>query len=297
MPGGIEVKNRDKVFWPATGETKGDLLDYLEAVSDHLLPFLRNRPLTLIRYPDGVGGFSFYQKNTPSYAPEWVKTVKLPSPGSRRGQVSYTLCNSKRTLMWLANQAAIEFHPWLSRVDQIERPDFLVFDLDPPPGRFEVAVDMAFVVRDVLAESGLEGVAKTSGSKGVHVYVPIHRRYDYGTVRRVAVALAAEVEGHVPDAATTEFRIANRAGRLFLDVGRNAPGAHIVAPYSPRARDEATVSFPVSWDELRKVKPKDLTIHTVPGILQREGDLWRSLSPAPQSLSKLLGRVRASPPG
>jgi bifunctional non-homologous end joining protein LigD len=290
MPGGVEVKNLDKVFWPDSGQTKGDLLEYLDAASPYLLPFLRDRPLTVIRYPDGIGGPSFYQKNTPKYAPDWVKTVKLPSPGSQRGEVSYTLCNSKRTLMWLANQASIEFHPWLSRVDRIEQPDFLVFDLDPPPGQFEVAVDVAFVAREVLAEAGLSAVPKTSGSKGVHLYVPLQRRHDYGIVRRAAADLAARIEEAVPDMATSEFRIAKRGGRLFLDVGRNAPGAHIVAPYSPRAREGATVSFPVAWEDLKKVRPQDFTIKNVPGILGKRGDMWRELQPARASLSKLAGR-------
>jgi bifunctional non-homologous end joining protein LigD len=289
MPGGVEVKNLEKVFWPDSGQTKGDLLEYLDAASPYLLPFLRDRPLTVIRYPDGIGGPSFYQKNTPKYAPDWVKTVKLPSPGSQRGEVSYTLCNSKRTLMWLANQASIEFHPWLSRVDRIEQPDFLVFDLDPPPGRFEVAVDVAFVAREVLAEAGLSAVPKTSGSKGVHLYVPLQRRHHYGIVRRAAADLAAKIEETVPDMATSEFRIAKRGGRLFLDVGRNAPGAHIVAPYSPRAREGATVSFPVAWEDLKKVRPQDFTLGSVPGILAKGGDLWRELQPARASLSKLAG--------
>src|SRR6266516_4325458 len=288
MPGGVEVKNLDKVFWPDSGQTKGDLLEYFDAISSYLLPFLRDRPLTVIRYPDGMDGPSFYQKNTPKYAPGWVKTAKLPSPGSQRGEVSYTLCNSKRTLMWLANQASIELHPWLSRVDRVERPDFLVFDLDPPKDRFKVAVDVALVARDVLADAGLRAVPKTSGSKGVHLYVPIQRRHDYEAVRRVAVTVAARIEEAAPDIATTEFRIAKRAGRLFLDVGRNAPGAHIVAPYSPRARPGATVSFPVDWTDLKNVGPQDFTIGNVPALLRKQGDLWRSLQPPAQSLSRLL---------
>jgi bifunctional non-homologous end joining protein LigD len=288
VPGGVEVKNLDKVYWPDSGVTKGDLLEYLDAVSPYLLPFLRDRPLTVIRYPDGIEGVSFDQKNTPKYAPPWVKTVMLPSPGSKRGETSYTLCNSKRTLMWLANQGSIEFHPWLSRVDRIERPDFLVFDLDPPPGRFEVAVDVAFVVRDVLDDAGLQAVPKTSGSKGVHLYVPIQRRYDYAAVREAAASIAARVEAAASDLATTEFRIANRGGRLFLDMGRNAPGAHIVAPYSPRARKGATVSFPVAWEDLRTVTPQDFTISNVPELLRSRGDVWADLQPARQSLTKLL---------
>jgi bifunctional non-homologous end joining protein LigD len=290
MAGGVEVKNLDKVFWPDSGRTKGDLLKYLDAVGSYLVPFLRDRPLTVIRYPDGLDGPSFYQKNTPKYAPEWVKTAKLPSPGSRQGEVGYTLCNSKRTLMWLANQASIEFHPWLSRIDRIERPDFLVFDLDPPADGFKVAVDVAFIARDVLAEAGLRAVPKTSGSKGVHLYVPIQRRYDYEVVRRAAANIASRIEEAAPDVATSEFRIAKRGGRLFLDIGRNAPGAHIVAPYSPRARKGATVSFPVDWKDLQAISPQDFTIATVPDILRKRGDVWRSLQPPRQSLSKLLRR-------
>jgi bifunctional non-homologous end joining protein LigD len=290
MAGGVERKNLEKVFWPDSGQTKGDLLEYFDAASPYLLPFLRDRPLTVIRYPDGIGGPSFYQKNTPKYAPHWVKTAKLPSPGSRRGEVSYTLCNSKRTLMWLANQASIELHPWLSRVDRTERPDFLVFDLDPPAGGFDAAVDVAFIVRDVLAEAGLQAVPKTSGSKGIHLYIPLQRRHGYGEVRSVAADLAARIEEAAPDRATSEFRKAKRAGRLFLDIGRNAPGAHIVAPYSPRAREKAPVSFPVAWEDLKKVRPEDFTIENVPRALAQHGDRWRELQPKPQSLSKLLAR-------
>src|SRR5205823_6198085 len=148
------LSNLEKVFWPAEGLTKGDLLNYFEAVGDVLVPALKDRPLTVKRYPDGIEGFSFFQKNTPEYAPDWVPTITLRAESARR-DVSYALCNSPRVLEWLANQAAIEFHPWLSRVDRIERPDFMVFDMDPPEGKFDLAVEMAFVMREVLDEVGL----------------------------------------------------------------------------------------------------------------------------------------------
>jgi DNA ligase D-like protein (predicted polymerase) len=198
--------------------------------------------------------------------------------------VSYTLCNSRRVLRWLVNQASIELHPWLSRADRLDRPDHLVMDLDPPEDRFEVAVRVAFVVRDVLADVGLEAVAKTSGAKGVHIYIPLRRRFAFPEVRAAAVRIAARVQDRIPDVATTQFKIADRGGRLFLDAGRNAPGAHVVAPYSPRARPGASVSFPVSWSDLDRATPRDFTIRTVPGLLDGAGDLWRALSPAPQSL-------------
>jgi bifunctional non-homologous end joining protein LigD len=287
VPQGVEPSNLGKVFWPASGITKGDLLAYFDGVAPFLLSMLRDRPLTVIRYPDGVDGMRFYQKNTPSYAPPWVKTVTLHA-GSAKRDVRYALCNSKRTLLWLANQAAIELHPWLSRVDRLERPDFLVFDLDPPEGGFGVAVRVAAVMRHALEEFGLEGVAKTSGSKGVHVVVPLERRHHFREVRAAADFLAARVGEEIPDVATTAFLKAERGGRLFLDTGRNAPGAHVVTVYSPRASGAASVSFPVPWDELGTVSPQDFTIRTVPPILDREGDRWQELLPRPQRLGRLL---------
>jgi len=284
MPGGVELSNLGKVFWPDEGLTKGDLIDYFEAVSPFLLPALRNRPLTVIRFPDGIKGGSFYQKDTPKYAPSWVKTISLRAESARR-EVRYTLCNDRRTLRWLANQACIELHPWLSRADRLDRPDHLVFDLDPPQDAFERSVQVALILKEVLDEIGLEGLPKTSGGKGVHIYVPLQRRYDYPVVRSAALAIGQRVEERGPDEATAEFRIAKRGGRVFLDPGRNAPGAHVVAPYSPRARRGATVSFPVAWEDLEQVKPGDFTIRNVPGLLAKD-DPWRKLMPRPQALPR-----------
>jgi DNA ligase D len=287
VPQGIERSNLNKVFWPDDGLTKGDLIEYFDAVAAFVVPALRGRPLTVKRYPDGIEGFEFYQKNTPKYAPHWVPTVTLWS-GSAKRDVRYTLCNSRRVLLWLANQACVELHPWLSRTDRLERPDHLVMDLDPPEGRFDVAVRVAFVVREVLADLGLEAVAKTSGAKGVHVYVPLRRRFDYTVVRAAAGTIAGMVHERIPDVATTTFKIADRGGRLFLDTGRNRPGAHVVAPYSPRARPGAPVSFPVAWSDLDRIAPRDFTIRNVPDLLSGRGDLWKELSPPTQPLPESL---------
>lgn len=286
MPKGIEPSNLEKVFWPDEGVTKGDLMSYFDAVAPFILPTLRARPLTLKRYPDGIDGFAFYQKNAPTYTPEWVETITLHA-GSAKRDVRYILCNSKRTLMWLANQAAIELHPWLSRADRLERPDHLVLDLDPPEGRFDRAVEIAMVVKDVLDGAGLAAVAKTSGAKGIHVYVPLARRHSYGETRLAAERLTSMVADVVPDLATTEFKIADRGGRLFLDAGRNAPGAHVVAPYSPRARPGATVSFPIEWSELARVSPRAFTLSNAPALLGGE-DRWKALMPPPQRLPRAL---------
>jgi DNA ligase D len=288
MPGGVELSNLGKVFWPDEGLTKGDLISYFDAVAPCLLPALHHRPLTVIRFPDGIKGMSFYQKDTPKYAPAWVKTISLRAESAKR-DVRYPLCNDKRTLRWLANQACIELHPWLSRIDRLDRPDHLVFDLDPPQDAFERSVQVALVLKGVLDEVGLEGLPKTSGGKGVHVYVPLQRRYDYPVVRSAALAIGQRVEERIPDEATAEFRIAKREGRVYLDPGRNAPGAHVVSVYSPRARPGATVSFPVPWKDLERIKPGDFNIRSVPGLLAKE-DRWKKLMPKPQALPRnLLG--------
>jgi DNA ligase D len=287
VPKGIEPSNLDKVFWPDSGLTKGDLIRYFEAMSGPFLRGVRDRPLTLKRYPDGIEGFSFFQKNTPNYAPDWVPTVTLRAESARR-DVSYTLCNSKRVLLWLANQASIEFHPWLSRAGHIDQPDFMVFDLDPPEGKFDLAVEMAFVMKEVLAEFGLSATAKTSGAKGVHLYVPLRRGANYPSVRDLAGRLGRRAAAREPAKSTTDIAKAGRAGRVFIDTNRNAQGQHIAAPYSPRARPGAPVSFPVDWSELGKIRPEVFTIRTVPGIIERDGDRWRDLMPLPQSIARAL---------
>jgi DNA ligase D len=275
--------NPTKVFWPELGITKGEFLDYLDAAAHAMMPALRDRPLTVKRYPDGIEAFSFYQKNTPAHAPSWVRRVRLRAESAKR-DVDYTVCNSKRTLLWLGNQAAIEFHPWPARIDRLDAPDLMIFDFDPPEDAFDAAVESAFAMRDELEEVGLRGAAKTSGSKGVHVYVPVLRRHRFGVVARAAGLLAERLVARHPGLATTEFARAGRDGRVFVDVRRNAPAQHTVAPYSPRARPSATVSFPVPWEDLGNVTAEDFTIRTVPALLKDGRDPWKELLPGPQSL-------------
>src|SRR5439155_7628260 len=282
----VKLTNPDKVFWPDDGLTKGDLVEYYRAVAPALLPHLRNRPLTVKRYPNGIDGEAFFQKNAPRGTPGWVRTVRLPAESAKR-EVDYVLCNDTRTLLWLGNLASIELHPWLSRVDRLERPEWLVLDVDPPEDQFELAVQTALLTNEILRERGVEGVAKTSGAKGVHVYVPLHRRYGYDEVNRAAHRIAIAVAEREPSVVTAEFKKAARRGRAFLDNTRSRMGQHVVAPFSPRARPGAPVSFPVSWSELDRIEPRDFTIETVPKLLER-GDPWNSLRPKPQALPREL---------
>ena len=269
-PRRIEVTRPDKMLWPALGITKQAFVDYLGSVADRMLPWLRDRPLTLIRAPDGVDGQRYFQKDTPRYAPSWIRTVTIPAPSAKR-DVAYTVCNDAATLAWLGNQAALEFHPAPVRRDRLERPDLLVVDIDPPDGAFEAAVEVAFLMLDVLDDLGLMPLVKTTGGKGLHIVVPIVRHVSPEQLRRAATRLTAIVADRRPDLVTAEFRKASRKGRVMLDPSRNGTGATIVAPYSPRARAEATVSFPILPDELRSIAPGDFTVATVPDRLDEAG--------------------------
>ena len=278
----IEVSRPDKVLWPAPAITKRRYVDYLETVAERMLPWLRDRPLSLIRAPDGVEGERYFQKNTPTYAPSWIRTVTIPAPSAKR-DVAYTVCNDVQTLAWLGNQAALEFHPAPVRRDRPERPDLLVVDIDPPDGAFDAAVEVALLVLEVLDDLGLTALVKTTGGKGLHVVVPIVRHVSAEQLKQVAARLTALVVERRPELITAEFRKADRKGRVMLDPSRNGTGATIVAPYSPRARDEATVSVPVIPEELGSISPEGFTIGTVESRLDAPGPKrWAAASSEPR---------------
>jgi DNA ligase D len=266
----VEVTRPDKALWPALGITKQAYVDYLDAVADHVLPWLRDRPLSMVRAPDGVDGDRYFQKDTPKYAPSWIRRVTIPAPSARR-DVAYTVCNDAATLAWLGNQAALELHPAPVRRDRLDRPDLLVVDIDPPDDAFDAAVDVAFLVLEVLDDLGVNPLVKTTGGKGLHVVVPLVRHVSAEQLRRAAARLAAVVAGRRPELVTSEFRKADRKGRVMLDPSRNGVGATIVAPFSPRVHAEGTVSFPVVADELRSISPRRFTLATVPRLLDATG--------------------------
>jgi bifunctional non-homologous end joining protein LigD len=266
----VEVSRPDKVLWPSLKITKQVYVDYLSTVSDLMLPWLRRRPLTMVRAPDGVGGERYFQKAAPTYAPPWIRTVEIAAPSAKR-DVHYVVCDDLATLGWLGNQAALEFHPAPVRVDRLDRPDLLVVDIDPPDDAFEAAVEATLLVLEVLEDLGIGTGVKTTGGKGIHVVAPIERRHEQGELRRAAANLTAIVASRRPDLVTSEFRKANRGGRVMLDPSRNGTGATIVAPYSPRARPEARVSFPVVPEELGSITPDAFTLRTVPDLLDRPG--------------------------
>jgi DNA ligase D len=290
---GVALTNLDQPLFDGAGATKRDLVEYLDAVADRIVPVLRDRPLSVIRVHRG--GSPFMQKNVPKYTPSWVETVTLWAETSQR-QVAYALCNDRRTLLWFANQRAVEYHPTLSRLDHADRSTHLVVDLDPPgDGRFSLAVRAAHVVRQALADAGLEGAVKTSGAKGVHVFVPLEASVTTEEAALATRALAARAERLDPALTTTAFIREDRGGKVFLDATR-AGGATVVAAYSPRVRPGAPVSFPVAWDDLDRVAPTDFTVHTAPRLLA-DSDPWVALMPEPQPLTPDLVDEGRSIPG
>jgi bifunctional non-homologous end joining protein LigD len=286
----VKRTNPDKLMWPDVGVTKSDLIAYYEAVSRPLLAELRGRPLTVVRAPDGIDGFRFFQKQAPDSTPEWIDTVTLPAPASKRKEVRYLLCERRETLQWLGNQAALELHPALSSTEHPDGPDALVFDLDPPEGGFAAAVGGAHAFREVLDGLGLRSVVKTTGGKGLHIFVPLRGEEPFDRVHAAAETIgrrAMEV-GSTP--MTFAFLKKDRRGRVLIDIGRNGPGATTVACFSPRARPGAPVSFPVAWDDLDAVAPLDFTIATVPDLLDSPAvKAWRRERKRGQALPDLDG--------
>ena len=289
---GVELTNLDQPLFDGAGATKRDLVDYLDAVRAQLLPHLHDRPLSVVRVHRGQD--AFMQKNVPKYTPEWIPTVRLWAETSKR-DVSYALCDDRRTLLWFANQRAVEYHPTLVRLPHLDRVTHLVLDLDPPDaGAFRMAVDAARLVHEVLTAAGMSGAVKTSGAKGLHVFVPIDTDTPPEDAAAAMRAIAARAEQLDPAIARTAFIKADRGGKVFLDSTR-AFGATVVAAYSPRVRPGTPVSFPLRWDDLDDAAPGDFTIHTALRSLG-DTDPWSSEMPAPHAVDAgLVEEGRAIP--
>jgi bifunctional non-homologous end joining protein LigD len=276
---GVSLTNLDQPLFDGADATKRDLVDYLDAVHDRILPVLRDRPLSVLRVRPGQQ--PFMQKNVPTYTPDWVRTTTVWAEASHR-EISYALCNDRRTLLWFANQRAVEYHPTLVRVGE-NRPTHMVLDLDPPEGdAFPHVVRAARLVQQALADAGLEGAVKTSGAKGLHVFVPLDEQVGIEDAAAATRALAARAERLDPEVATTAYIKDDRGGKVFLDSTRSG-GATVVAAYSPRIRAGVPVSFPVTWDELDRLTPADFTIRTAVDLLAG-ADPWHERMPAPRAL-------------
>ena len=291
---GVGLTNLDQPLFEGAGATKRDLVEYLDGVRELILPELEDRPLSVVRVHRGQE--AFMQKNVPKYAPAWVRTATFWAETSKR-EVSYALCNDRRTLLWFANQRAVEYHPALARADRPDRPTHLVLDLDPPDAAsFAMAVRAAHLVRRALAEAGLQGAVKTSGAKGVHVFVPIVDTVSAEQAALATRAIAARAARLDPAVATTAFMKEDRAGKVFVDATRVA-GATVISAYSPRIRPGVPVSFPVAWDELDGVAPGDFTVHTARRQLGDRNPWAEHMPPAQRVSADLVEEGRAIPAG
>ena len=280
----VEITHPGKVLFPDDGITKEDLAAYYRDAAERMVPLVRDRPVSLQRFNNGIAGEGFFQKNVAKGVPPWVKRVEVPKKG---GSVWHVLANDAATLVWLANQNAITPHVWLSRADRPERPDRMIFDLDPPrDDEFALVRRTARELGDVLREAGVEPFAMTTGSRGLHVVVPLRRRYGFEQVRDAAVAVAEKVVERRPRDLTLEFYKRKRDGRLFVDVNRNGYAATAVAAYGVRARPGAPVATPLHWDELsdRRLSAQRWSVRTV---LDREPDIWKDIGSAAGPLPRV----------
>jgi bifunctional non-homologous end joining protein LigD len=291
----LRLSNLDKPFWPDEGITKGELLAYYRDVAKVLVPHLRKRPFTMKRYPDGWQGKSFFQKQAPSHMPDWIETAAFPA-STREGEkkvIDYALVDDELALLWMVNMGCIDMHTWASRADRPERPDWVMFDLDPSEGAtFEEVVRVALLVRETLHVLGLESFPKTSGSRGIHVLVPIARRHGFEEVREFAGIVAGALARAHPGLVTTEWTKAKRRG-VLVDANQNGPGKTTASVYSVRPRAGAPVSTPLHWDEV--VPGLDIHSFTMDAVLERvgrEGDLFARVLEGGQSLGAALRAVR-----
>ncbi|HET9200009.1 MAG TPA: non-homologous end-joining DNA ligase [Dehalococcoidia bacterium] len=286
----VRVTHPEKVLFPRDGITKQQLVDYYLSVADVLLPHIRGRPLTMRPYPDGIDGQAFYRRNTPKGAPEWLRGYRY-NPNSKPGATTTSpIVDDEAGLTWLINFNAIEVHPWTSRVERIDRPDVLVFDLDEAEdGTFDDVRQAALLVNEQLAELKMEGFAKTSGGGGMHVFVPIERRYDFEAVKTWMKDFCARLIELRPELVTTEYIIAERGGRVLLDWAQNSFGKSTVAPYSVRPRDGAPVSTPLTWNEVEKggFEPRDFNLSNGNSRVAKRGDLFGPLLKLRQRLPAL----------
>ena len=287
----VAITHPDKVFFPARGETKLDLVRYYQAVAGPLMATVGDRPVLLERYPEGAAGKSFFQKRVPKSAPPWLTTTVVATPN---GTTSDALVAADLAhLLWAVNQGCLGFHVWPTHADSPEVADELRVDLDPSPGiGFEQLQEAAVLAHDLLGELGIEAWVKTSGSRGLHLYVQLQPRWDGYEVRAAAVALARELERRHPDRITAQWWKEERGARVFVDFNQNAPHKTVFGAWCVRPRVGGQVSTPIGWDELAEVVPDDLTLATVPARLAERGDPWAGKPDRPQDLVPLLERSR-----
>lgn len=275
MKSKVEFTNLDKVFWPIENITKGDVIAYYEAIADFILPYLKDRPESLRRNPDGIKNEGFFQKNVAGLVPDWIQTEKIQSASTQK-QIEYLLCQDKETLLFLANWGCIELNPWSSRIGSLNHPDYIIFDLDPKDSPLKNTITTALKLKEILDELQVPAYIKTSGGKGLHVFIPILPEYTYEETRNFSHLISQMVVRELPEISSLERIPEKRKGKVYLDFLQNGKGKTMASVYSLRPRENATVSTPLQWDEVaNSLDFKTFHIHSIPKRLQEKGDLWK----------------------
>lgn len=286
----VELSNENKIFFPEN-VTKGDLINYYENISEFMIPYLKNRPLMMHRFPNGIKGTSFYQKNASEYFPKWIKTYKVPL---KEGNfTNYVICQNTATLIYLANQAMITPHIWLSQIPKLDYPDKLVFDLDPSTDDFKLVCKVALMLKDLLEELDLTPYIMTTGSHGLHVVVSLDSKSDFDTARLFATQCTNLLIQMNPDDITLQLRKEKRGKKVFIDTLRNQYGATSVAPYAVRARPNAPVATPLDWKELNdpKLTSQKYTIKDIFSKISKKSDPWQDFFKQKNSIKKVLEKL------
>ena len=287
----VTITHPEKVLFPDDGITKGELAQYYERIAPHMVPHMRARPVTMERYPAGIGAEGFFHKDVSKGFPSWLKRAEVPKKG---GTVHHPLVMDTRSLLWMTNQNCITPHVWTSRAPKLAAPDICVFDLDPADDDLDALRSATVALRDVLDELGLPSWVKTSGSKGFHVVVPLDGKAGFGAVAGFAGAVGAELVKRDPRHLTQEFSKVDRAGRIYVDTGRNGYSATFAAAYAVRAKPGAPVSAPCTWEEVERgtVQPRSFTLRNMADRIAAVGDLWANLLTRKRSLTRAIARLR-----
>jgi len=288
----LHLTNQDKIYFPDDNITKGDIVNYYREIADFMLPYLKDRPQSMNRFPNGIKGPSFFQKDVDvEKSPAWIKTKKVYSE-SNKEYIDYLLCNDKATLIYMANLGCIEINPWNSTVNNPENPGWAVIDLDPEKIDFKQVVRTALEVKRLMDELETACYCKTSGATGLHIYIPLAGRYDYDTVKNFAHLAAHTVNVRLPDITSIERMPAKRQHKVYIDFLQNSRGQTLAAPYSARPKPGATVSTPLEWKEVNdKLNPADFTIKNILKRIEKKGDLWKPVTGKGVNLNKILKKI------
>lgn len=291
----VRVTHPNKLLWPDAGITKADYLQYMIEIAPYMIPHLQDRPLTVVRFPHGIGDKSFYQKNAPKDTPEWVPRFPVYSNDSKR-TIHYILANHTATLIWLANQAAIELHPWYSKIQHPDSPTNIAIDLDPSVPGFEKVRQVALGIQEILEELQFPSYPKTSGATGLQIFIPLKEGFSFEDTRVITEFIGRYMAKTHRKLVTIERFVKDREDKVYVDYLQHAPNKTLVAPYSPRPVPDAKVSAPVTWEELAAgAVPEDFTMRTMPDRVKRKGDLFAPMAQSGIDITEILHVIRNHP--